>query len=91
VSVARLDTSTIPDGPGVYLFRDAEARAIYVGKATSLRKRLASYWGKPLHPRTEAMMAAADSVEWIVASNEVDALMHEYNHKKEHHTRFKKR
>ena len=88
MSVARLDTSTIPDSPGVYLFRDAEARAIYVGKATSLRKRLASYWGKPLHPRTEAMMAAADSVEWIVASNEVDALMLEYNLIKEHLPRF---
>jgi excinuclease ABC subunit C len=88
VSVARLDTSTIPDAPGVYLFRDAVARAIYVGKATSLRKRLASYWGKPLHPRTEAMMAAAESVEWIVASNEVDALMLEYNLIKEHLPRF---
>jgi excinuclease ABC subunit C len=88
VSVARLDTSTIPDAPGVYLFRDADARAIYVGKATSLRKRLASYWGKPLHPRTEAMMAAAESVEWIVASNEVDALMLEYNLIKEHLPRF---
>jgi len=88
VSVARLDTSTIPDGPGVYLFREADARTIYVGKATSLRKRLASYWGKPLHPRTEAMMAAAESVEWIVASNEVDALMLEYNLIKEHLPRF---
>ncbi|MGH2580206.1 MAG: excinuclease ABC subunit UvrC [Actinomycetota bacterium] len=88
MSVARLDTSTIPEGPGVYLFRDADARTIYVGKATSLRKRLASYWGKPLHPRTEAMMAAAESVEWIVASNEVDALMLEYNLIKEHLPRF---
>jgi excinuclease ABC subunit C len=88
VSVARPDTSSIPDGPGVYLFRDADGRVIYVGKATSLRKRLASYWGKPLHPRTEAMMAAAESVEWIVASNEVDALMLEYNLIKEHLPRF---
>ena len=32
---------------------------MYVGKARSLRKRLASYWGKPLHPRTQAMMEAA--------------------------------
>ncbi len=88
MSVARPDTSTIPDAPGVYLFRDADGRVIYVGKATSLRKRLASYWGKPLHPRTEAMMAAAESVEWIVASNEVDALMLEYNLIKEHLPRF---
>ncbi len=88
MSVARPDTSTIPDAPGAYLFRDADGRVIYVGKATSLRKRLASYWGKPLHPRTEAMVASAESVEWIVASNEVDALMLEYNLIKEHLPRF---
>jgi excinuclease ABC subunit C len=88
VSAARPETSTIPDAPGVYLFRDADGRVIYVGKATSLRKRLTSYWGKPLHPRTEAMTAAAESVEWIVASNEVDALMLEYNLIKEHLPRF---
>jgi len=88
VSAARPETSTIPDAPGVYLFRDTDGRVIYVGKATSLRKRLTSYWGKPLHPRTEAMMAAAESVEWIVASNEVDALMLEYNLIKEHLPRF---
>jgi len=88
VTVPRPDPPSIPDAPGVYLFRDADGRVIYVGKATSLRKRLTSYWGKPLHPRTEAMMAAADSVEWIVASNEVDALMLEYNLIKEHLPRF---
>ncbi|HVH54597.1 MAG TPA: GIY-YIG nuclease family protein, partial [Actinomycetota bacterium] len=86
--VPRPDPSSIPDTPGVYLFRDADGRVIYVGKATSLRKRLTSYWAKPLHPRTEAMMAAAESVEWIVASNEVDALMLEYNLIKEHLPRF---
>ncbi len=88
MSAARPETSSIPDAPGVYLFRDADARVIYVGKAASLRKRLTSYWGKPLHPRTEAMMASAASVEWIVASNEVDALMLEYNLIKEHLPRF---
>jgi excinuclease ABC subunit C len=88
VSLARPDTSSIPDAPGAYLFRDADGRVVYVGKATSLRKRLTSYWGKPLHPRTEAMMAAAESVEWIVASNEVDALMLEHNLIKEHLPRF---
>ena len=79
MSVPRPQTSQIPDHPGTYLFRDPDGRVVYVGKARTLRKRLASYWGKPLHPRTEAMMAAASSVEWIVASTEVDALMLEYN------------
>jgi len=88
VSVPRPETASIPDAPGAYLFRDADGRVIYVGKARSLRKRLASYWSRPLHPRTEAMMAAAESVDWIVASTEVDALMLEYNLIKEHQPRF---
>jgi excinuclease ABC subunit C len=87
-SVLRPDTSTIPDQPGAYLFRDADARVVYVGKAISLRKRLASYWSRPLHPRTEAMLSAARSVEWIVARTEVDALMLEYNLIKSHRPRF---
>lgn len=88
MSVPRPETSSIPDAPGAYLFRDADGRVVYVGKARSLRKRLATYWGRPLHPRTEAMMAAAGSVEWISASTEVDALMLEYNLIKEHLPRF---
>jgi excinuclease ABC subunit C len=88
VSVPKPATSSIPDQPGAYLFRDGDARVIYVGKARSLRKRLSTYWSRPLHPRTEAMAAAAASVEWIVASSEVDALMLEYNLIKEHLPRF---
>ncbi|MGZ8626891.1 MAG: excinuclease ABC subunit UvrC, partial [Actinomycetota bacterium] len=79
---------TIPDAPGAYLVRDADGRVVYVGKARSLRKRLANYWGRALHPRTDAMMAAAASVEWIVASGEVDALMLEFNLIQEHRPRF---
>ena len=88
MSAIRPEPSQIPDLPGAYLFRDADGRVIYVGKARSLRKRLANYWGKPLHPRTEVMVAAASSVEWIVASTEVDALMLEYNLIQEHRPRF---
>ena len=88
MSVLRPENSAIPDAPGAYLFRDGDGRVVYVGKARSLRKRLATYWGRPLHPRTGAMMAAAGSVEWISASTEVDALMLEYNLIKEHLPRF---
>jgi excinuclease ABC subunit C len=88
MSVPRPTTRDLPDQPGAYLFRDADGRVVYVGKARSLRKRLASYWGKPQHARTEAMLAAASSVEWIVASGEVDALMLEYNLIQTHRPRF---
>jgi len=88
VSVPRPETSQVPDSPGAYLFRDGDGRVVYVGKARSLRKRLANYWSRPLHPRTEAMTAAAATVEWIVTSTEVDALMLEYNLIQEHRPRF---
>ena len=81
-------SSTIPDAPGAYLFRDGEGRVVYVGKASSLRKRLANYWSRPLHPRTQAMVDAAQAVEWIVASGEVDALMLEFNLIQQHKPRF---
>jgi excinuclease ABC subunit C len=88
VSVVRPEQSSIPDAPGAYLFRDPDGRVVYVGKARSLRKRLANYWARDLHPRTAAMVAAAAGVEWIVASGEVDALMLEYNLIQEHRPRF---
>jgi excinuclease ABC subunit C len=88
VTVPRPQASSIPDAPGAYLFRDGDGRVIYAGKASSLRKRLASYWSKPLHPRTAAMVEAAAAVEWIVASTEVDALMLEYNLIQRHKPRF---
>jgi excinuclease ABC subunit C len=88
VTPPRPKPSSIPDEPGAYLFRDGDGRVVYVGKAASLRRRLVSYWGKPLHPRTAAMVEAAASVEWIVASGEVDALMLEYNLIQRHKPRF---
>jgi excinuclease ABC subunit C len=88
VSVPRPLPSSIPDEPGAYLFRDENGRVLYVGKAKSVRKRLASYWGRPLERRTAAMVESAASVEWIVASGEVDALMLEYNLIKSHIPRF---
>jgi excinuclease ABC subunit C len=80
----------IPDHPGVYLFRDAGGRVIYVGKAISLRKRLASYFQplRNLHPRTAAMVEASATVEWVLVQNEVEALQLEYNFIKQHRPRY---
>jgi excinuclease ABC subunit C len=88
VSFTKPVSSSIPDAPGAYLFRDEDGRVVYVGKASSLRKRLANYWTRPLHPRTEAMVEAAANVEWIVASGEVDALLLEFNLIQKHRPRF---
>ncbi|GGK39163.1 UvrABC system protein C [Nocardia camponoti] len=81
---------TIPVEPGVYKFRDAHGRVIYVGKAKSLRSRLNSYFADvlSLHARTRQMVTTAASVEWTVVSTEVEALQLEYNWIKEFDPRF---
>ena len=88
--VQRPPAGTIPDAPGSYQFKDREGRVIYVGKARSLRQRLANYFLDPRHlaPRTAAMVAAAETVEWIQVRNEVEALMLEYSLIKQHKPRF---
>ncbi|MFF3335914.1 excinuclease ABC subunit UvrC [Streptomyces sp. NPDC002888] len=80
----------IPDTPGVYRFRDEHRRVIYVGKAKSLRQRLANYFQDlaGLHPRTRSMVTTAASVEWTVVSTEVEALQLEYSWIKEYDPRF---
>lgn len=81
---------SVPTGPGVYRFRDAHGRVVYVGKAKSLRSRLSQYFQDPtgLHPRTRAMLDDAAAVEWTVVGTEVDALQLEYAWIKEFDPRF---
>lgn len=81
---------SIPVEPGVYRFRDAHDRVIYVGKAKSLRSRLTSYFQdlSALHPRTRQMVTTAAKVEWTVVNTEVEALQLEYNWIKEFDPRF---
>src|SRR5699024_3625222 len=70
-------TGTIPTRPGVYRFRDAHGRVIYVGKAKNLRQRLVNYFQdlSVLHERTRRMVTTASSVAWSVRSTEVEALV----------------
>ncbi|MGZ5384228.1 MAG: excinuclease ABC subunit UvrC [Acidimicrobiia bacterium] len=84
----RPSSAEIPDAPGAYLFRDGHGQVLYVGKAKSLRKRVANYFGKDLQVRTQAMVDAADTVDWIVTDSEVAALMLEYSLIKKHRPRF---
>ena len=89
-STYRPAVGSIPESPGVYRFRDANGRVIYVGKAKSLRQRLNSYFADVagLHPRTRQMVTTAASVDWTVVGTEVEALQLEYNWIKEFDPRF---
>ncbi|MEU8271079.1 excinuclease ABC subunit UvrC [Sphaerisporangium sp. NPDC049002] len=86
----RPEPGSIPESPGVYRFRDAHGRVIYVGKAKSLRQRLNSYFADfaGLHPRTQTMLTAAEGVDWTVVGTEVEALQLEYSWIKEFDPRF---
>ncbi|HET7356772.1 MAG TPA: excinuclease ABC subunit UvrC [Nocardioidaceae bacterium] len=89
-STYRPAPGSIPASPGVYRFRDARGRVVYVGKAKNLRSRLTSYFQDiaNLHPRTATMVTTAASVEWTVVNTEVEALQLEYSWIKEFDPRF---
>lgn len=75
----------IPQQPGVYRFRDASQRVLYVGKAKNLRARLSNYFAPlaSLHERTRRMVLSAASVEWTVVGTEFEALQLEFTWIKE--------
>src|ERR671919_2685929 len=78
----------LPDQPGVYLFRDARGRVIYVGKAKSLRKRVASHFsGRTAYGPAE-LVPLIDSIEATVVATEAEALLLEQNFIKQHKPRF---
>lgn len=82
-----------PKSPGVYLMKDAEGRVIYVGKATSLPSRVASYFQKStdLGERKEPMLALIADVEAIPCEGEWEALLMEARLIKDLHPRFNAR
>lgn len=79
----------IPAKPGVYLFRNADGKVIYVGKAVSLKNRVRSYFQQSGQaPKTRMMMEKAADLEYIVTDSEVEALILECNLIKEHRPRY---
>ncbi len=68
-----------PDGPGVYLLKDAKGRVLYVGKARSLRERLRSYTQPQESPRLRSLVSKATDLETVITRSEVEALVLEEN------------
>jgi excinuclease ABC subunit C len=78
----------LPDSPGVYLFKDARGRVVYVGKAKSIRKRVASHFsGKSARPSTD-LVSKIDSIDFVGTANEAEALLAEQNFIKQHRPPF---
>jgi excinuclease ABC subunit C len=82
----------LPDQPGVYLFRDARGRVIYVGKAKSVRKRVNSHFtagrANPFFRAGAELSHEIDSIESLVVASEAEALLTEQNFIKQYKPRF---
>jgi len=78
----------LPDKPGIYIFRDAAGKPLYVGKAKSLRKRVASYRRRADDLRLETMVQEAAQVEFVLTGSEAEALLLENNWIKKHKPRY---
>jgi excinuclease ABC subunit C len=78
----------LPDEPGVYLFRDARGRVIYVGKAKSIRKRVVSHFSNPSTRAGSDLVPMIDRIEALVVHTEAEALLVEQNFIKQYKPRF---
>jgi len=78
----------LPDEPGVYLFRNAQGRVIYVGKAKSIRKRVASHFSNPSTRAGRDLLPMIDHIESLVVHTEAEALLAEQNFIRQYQPRF---
>jgi excinuclease ABC subunit C len=78
----------LPDSPGVYLFRGDKGKLLYVGKARSLKKRIATYFGGGEDTKTGALLRQFRDIETIVTNTELEALLLENTLIKKHRPRY---
>jgi len=79
-----------PDSPGVYLFKNAHESVLYVGKAISLKKRIASYFNlkNQESPKIRALVSQADHLEFVLTEDANQALLLESNLIKKYRPRY---
>lgn len=72
-----LTADKLPTEPGVYFWKDARRRLLYVGKAGNLRRRVMSYLRSDLEPRIAQMVSEAASLEYVTTGSVIEALLFE--------------
>ncbi|HZF57655.1 MAG TPA: excinuclease ABC subunit UvrC [Rubrobacter sp.] len=84
------DRSHLPTSPGVYIFKDAAEKVVYVGKAKNIRSRVASYFTRSGdgRPKIAELRERVRQIDFIVTSGETEALVLEANLIKRHRPRF---
>src|ERR1041384_6784112 len=78
----------LPDGPGVYLFRDARGKVIYVGKAKSIRKRVAGHFSNRVTRGAVEMVDLIHQIDFLLVASEAEALLAEQSFIKQYKPRF---
>jgi excinuclease ABC subunit C len=81
---------SLPTKPGVYIYKNAAGKVIYVGKAVNLRSRVRSYFHESSQhvPKTRSLVKEIADLEFIVAGSELEALLLENTLIKKHQPRF---
>ena len=81
---------TLPDSPGVYMFKDSTGKYIYIGKAKVLKNRVRSYFGarKLADPKSARIVSKTTDIELLVTDSEVEALILEANLIRQHKPRY---
>jgi len=90
VNTLREQAAQLPLSPGVYLYKDAAGKIVYVGKAKSLRARVRSYFNEERlsEAKTGSLIAEARAVDYILVDNEKEALALENNLIKQYQPRY---
>src|SRR3989344_6644712 len=78
-SSIKIKKGELPDVPGVYLMKDVRGDIIYVGKATSLKRRVSSYFTRPHDSRIQKMVGEIRSIDYIEKPTAIEALILEAN------------
>ncbi|MEJ5360967.1 MAG: excinuclease ABC subunit UvrC [Spirochaetota bacterium] len=78
----------LPLKPGVYLFINQKKEIIYIGKASSLKKRVASYFQKNLDAKTRVLVSHISDIDYIVTQSEIEALLLESSLIKKHKPKY---
>lgn len=84
----RPDPDSIPLTPGVYLYKDASGRILYVGKARVLRRRVLSYFREDVPAKTAAMLRHATDIDFLSTTTEKEALLLESSLIKRHRPHY---
>lgn len=82
--LVKVKGGSLPPRPGVYFMKDAAGKTMYIGKATSLRNRVTSYFSRPADARIEAMVTKIRTIDYQETPTAIEALMLEAQLIKKH-------